>query len=668
MQRQGTFRGLSDEDDTQGKPLMLMRPADNVYSYFIFVGPTEKKRRAVRTPHREKEVSWDVVMGYILLALNFFMQGVLLYLIFQEVVVENINWQNGVIKIGNGGNPVALIGEQPENGCNDGNSLCFQDKKSGKYSCAPPTLQLTGRWDELDTDGDGIWTRAEVEAEKEDLKCKYFVDPIEVFDVLIKMLKERESILWLHPDVKAGSAIHLPYFTYVMSDLIMCGYRSEDMCANLLERGFFHAPMKYNTSPRVGNTIDSALQYCKELLAPGGICARNLPSTYAVWQIASGAECGEPEHSQFQYTNPGSGETKSLVNVDYSSRLEYVLAQDLMFRLFKAIMIFAWLLLMMWDFRDVIKVLTFCARMPDAEVFQSEDPDSHPVIPGRGGSEPYQSSEPVIMEQDPSDPEDVRYRIQAIYKHHRYGIVLCCLVRSILTLILAVVGVAYLIKTNDYADLIMNGVALVFIAEISSVLYSQVLREEIKDQTEDIKPIKIEMYGWDWLNDRPALIDILCVVIVWILVYFIMRWQMNSVVVPVHEALECSCIVQGDHCVEAMKYDFDFWHEYWMKGIPAALSSVDRLKSHSDDIAASPAAALSLISLTANFTVAQERFNAEVTALTNRIQQLEQEVPHKLASREHHINRPSPIDTTSQHKTKPGRAGGHESLAPEKRS
>merc|ERR1719207_462322 len=145
-------------------------------------------------------------------------------------------------------------------------------------------------------------------------------------------------------------------------------------------------------------------------------------------------------------------------------------------------MIFAWLLLMMWDFRDVIKVLTFCARMPDAE--------------------PYRSSEPVIMEQDPSDPEDVRYRIQAIHKHHRWGIVLCCLVRSILTLILAVVGVAYLIKTNDYADLIMNGVALVFIAEISSVLFNQVLREEIKDQTEDIKPIPVRMYGWDWLNDR----------------------------------------------------------------------------------------------------------------------------------------------------------------------
>merc|ERR1719316_542640 len=612
----GTLRGLSDEDDTQGKPLMLMRPADNVYSYFIFVGPTERKRRAVRNPEKADEVSWDVVMGYMLLALNFFMQGVLLYLIFQEVVVENINWQNGVIKIGNGGNPVALIGEQPENGCNDGNSLCFQDKKSGKYSCAPPTLQLTGRWDELDTDGDEIWTRAEVEAEKKDLKCKYFVDPIEVFDVLIKMLKERESILWLHPDVKAGSAIHLPYFTYIMSDLIMCGYRSEDMCANLLERGFFHAPMKYNTSPRVGNTIDSALQYCKELLTPGGICARNLPSTYAVWQITSGAECGEPEYSQFQYTNPGSGDKKSLLSVDYSSRLEYVLAQDVMFRLFKAIMIFAWLLLMMWDFRDVFKILTFCARMPDADTFEGES---------------------VIMEQDPSDPEDVRYRIQAIYKSHRWGIVLCCLVRSILTLILAVVGVAYLIKTNDYADLIMNGVALVFIAEISSVLYSQVLREEIKDQTEDIKPIRVPMYGIDFLNRQPALIDILCVVILGILVYFIMRWQMNSVVVPVHEALQCACLSQGDRCVEAHKYNFEFWHEYWLNGIPGALKAIDVLKVATPAPAASylgiasqitakavaPAQAASYLGIASQITASVEAYQEKMEKLSERVGMLE---------------------------------------------
>merc|ERR1719331_3008164 len=100
-----------------------------------------------------------------------------------------------------------------------------------------------------------------------------------------------------------------------------------------------------------------------------------------------------------------------------------------------------------------------------------------------------------------------------------------CLLRSIVTTVLMFVGVSYLIKTNDYADLIMNGVALLFIAEISSILYSQVLREEIKDQTEDIKPIRVPMYGIDFLNRQPALVDIISVIVLGCIVYFIMDWQ-----------------------------------------------------------------------------------------------------------------------------------------------
>ena len=34
------------------------------------------------------------------------------------------------------------------------------------------------------------------------------------------------------------------YFTYAMADLVMCGYRSKEMCANLVQRGFFDAPKR----------------------------------------------------------------------------------------------------------------------------------------------------------------------------------------------------------------------------------------------------------------------------------------------------------------------------------------------------------------------------------------------------------------------------------------
>jgi hypothetical protein len=641
--------GLHNEDDViQGQPVFLLRPTPNVYSYFMFIGPTETKRQERKPPERRSETNWDVLMGYLLVAINFFMQTVLLYLIFEEVVVSNVQWQNGILKLGGPGGSLGLVNAQM-NKCNDGGSLCFLD--GGSYSCAPPSIQLTGRWDELDLDRDGIWTRAEVEQAKETLKCKYFVDPVEVFDVLIRMLKERQSLIWLHSEVLNGNAIHLPYFTYIMADVIMCSYRSEDMCANLLERGYFHVPLKYGTSPRVGPSIESALKYCRALLMPGGTCERSLPSTYAVWKVSSTAECGAAEYSGFTYTNPGNNSTKSLLSVDYSSRVEYDFAQDMWFMSFKAIIIFLWLLMMSVDIKDVYKVMTFCARMPDASNF---------------------GQDAVIVEQDPADPEDVRYRIRAITRRHRMMLITVSLVRVFVVCVLSVVGVAYLIKTNAYADLIMNGVALVFIAEISSVLFDQVLREEIKDQTEDIKPIPVRMYGWDWLNDRPALIDMLWMVLITVVTFLIMSWQLTSVVVPVHDALQCACLSQGDRCVEAHKYNFEFWHEYWLNGIPGALKAIDVLKVATPAPAASylgiasqitakavaPAQAASYLGIASQITASVEAYQEKMEKLSERVGMLENVQSQHAAATTPADRGTSPTQTRSGHHGLRGQAKG----------
>jgi hypothetical protein len=544
-----------DEDDTGGEPLFLIRPSENVYSYFMFIFPTESKKK--RMSVERYGINWNTFISFVLLFMNFVFQGVLLYLIFDSVVVANVGWQNGILEIGK--DPViGLVAEAPGK-CNDGTALCFKD--NGNYSCAPPSVQLTGRWSELDVNGDGIWTLKEVEAQREALRCKYGVNPVDVFHVIVNMLKEREDLIWLHPDVKSGTGVHLPYFTYAMGDLVMCNYRSKDMCGNLLKSGFFDAALKHGTAPRVGTTAESALNYCHKLLEDGGTCERLLPSTYSVWKIESQIECGDPTYSKFVFRHPKSDMRKSLLAVDYSAREEYMLAQDSMFILFKGILIFTWLLAMLVEYREVIKIVTLCMRFPSAEEYEA-----------RG-------EEAVLVQEDPSDPEDVRYVIQGLTLSHRRSMMVLCLFRTMVTSVLLVVGVAYLIKTNDYADLIMNGVALLFIAEISSVLYSQVLREEIKDQTEDIKPIRVKQYGFDWLNRQPALVDIISVSVLGGIVWYIMDWQLHTIVVPVHDALECTCTTSGPHCVEAQKFNYDFWKKYWMSAVPGVFNEVAKLKS-----------------------------------------------------------------------------------------
>jgi hypothetical protein len=535
-----------DEYHHHERPMFFVRPADNVYSYFMFINPTESKKAHGNTH------SWDEVMAYLLVGLNFFMQSVLVYLVFHAVVLENVSWQNGILKL-QGTN---LLATEPTSTCNDGGALCFRD--NGVYSCAPPSIQLTGRWEELDTNKDGIWTLQEVTAKKDELQCKYAVNPVEVYHVLIDILKTRSNLIWLHPDVVAGNSIHLPYFEYAMGDLIMCSYRSQDMCANLMERGFFDAPLKHGTAPRVGTTIKSALKYCRTLLQPGGMCEQLLPSTYSVWKIQSEIECGSPSYSSFQFTNPGNDETKTLLSVNYGTPEEYSLAQQPEFRVFKGIILFTWLLLMFVEFKEVQKIITVCLRYPDAEQF---------------------GEDAVLKEQDPSDPEDVRYRIQGITSTHRRVVGFLCILRALITAALTLVGVSYIVKTNGYTDLLMNGVTLVFVATIAQSLYTQVLREEIRDQCEDIKALKVEMYGIEFLNRNPALLDMFCVAFLMLVCYGVMTWQMNHVVLPVHNALQCTCLSQGSQCFEANHFTEQWWSTYWKDTVPGVFKEVDVIKS-----------------------------------------------------------------------------------------
>merc|ERR1719436_419674 len=157
-----------------------------------------------------------------------------------------------------------------------------------------------------------------------------------------------------------------PYFTYASGDVIMCMYRNEKMCANVLRRGFFDAPLEHNTVPRVGNTIDSAIEYCYQLLKPGGICETTLPSTYAVWKIASDQECKKKTYQKFSYTNPNKtmDEQKSMLEVDYKARKQYQKVNTPLFITYKTVIIAIWVMAMVYELKMQIIVTTWIARFP----------------------------------------------------------------------------------------------------------------------------------------------------------------------------------------------------------------------------------------------------------------------------------------------------------------
>jgi len=478
------------------------------------------------------------------------------------VTKDNV-WRNGIMNTDSEPLGFKFLNPKPKgDGCNPGGSMCT--RVNGTFTCAPPTVQLAGRWDELDLNGDGVWTKREVEQSREQLKCKYAVDPLEVFNVFVKLLVAREDVIWIHPSVRAGHAIHKAYFTYASGDVIMCGYRNEKMCPNLLKRGVFDAPLRDGTSPRVGETINSALDFCHDLLRKGGVCERMLPSAYSSWRTLSEDECGTEQFTDFTYNHPTTGMGKSMLSVDYHARGEYEKGKaSELFLVYRFFIILTFVLSMFVELKDIIVMITWVMHFPSEDQFGEEF---------------------VKEQRDPANPEKVTgYTIQGISSKHRWIVGIMSLARLVLTFVLTLVGVSFLLQDTDYVNLLMNGVGMVFILEIANCLYGQILHQSLRDQAENTSPMEVKMIGSKFLNERPALKDIVCFGLLVGLLLAGTSYHYSVVVRPLSHALECTCISSGAHCHEAQAFNTAFWTKYWNQDVPDVFDQVEKLKARSVD-------------------------------------------------------------------------------------
>lgn len=532
-------------------------PLDNVYSYFMFMLPIEEYLSR-RPGGKCKTIYTTTLMAYIIVFLSFFLQGILLYAIMKQTVLKFETWKESVYM------------EKGE--CMQSDSLCLWNAESDTFSCAPPTIQLSGRWEELDTDGDGVWTIDEVRDRRDDLKCKYGVDPLEVFNVFKKFLLNREKIIWIEPELREGKQIREPYFRYAAGDIIMCGYRSEDMCANLLQRGVFDEPLKHGTVPRVGKTIDSALEYCWDLLSDQGTCVRTLPSTYSVWRRSSEDQCGSAEYSPMVYKHPKSGERKSMLSVDYSTRQEYKHAdKSSIYLIYKSSIIAIYLFAMFEELRAIGLAALWCKE------FAAAKPDQDPVMAER------------------NDDGEETYEIKGISTHHRVQMTIITILRFIMLIVLTMVGLSFLLKETDYIDLLLNGLGLIFVVEISNLCYGQLLDASMREKCEAIVPMKVPFAGMACLKEDPAMRDLCWIGLILMSLIGIVSYNYYGMVAPVTDALKCTCISDGKKCVEAHKFDKAFWDQYWMQDLPTVLSEIAALEkanlTASGEGAAAPAPA-----------------------------------------------------------------------------
>lgn len=530
-----------------GSLTFKVSPLENVYSYFLFAVPLEEAKDPGKW-------TWTKILAYTLVLFSLFLQGILLYTIFEKVVNGDARWRQSILNprgeslAGSNLNPYAA----PKSACNDGGSLCL--KQNGTYTCAPPSVQLTGRWSELDLNGDGQWTRAEAIAAQDDLKCKFAVDPVEVFDVFIKFLLKRENIIWLHPEVRDFTAIRKTYFTYAAGDLIMCSYRNADMCANLLQRGVFDTALKYGTVPRVGTTIDSALAYCYDLLEEGGTCERTLPSTYSVWKKASVDQCKGPDYGKFVFTHPINKKTKSMLAVDYDAVQAYDRAGQLnLFVVFKTIIIGIYLLAMLGEFKEICTLMQWVKHFPE--------------------------SPPETVSSGATQDEENGTTILAVSKTHRITMSILTVFRFFMLFILTWIGIMFLLKDTDYIDLLLNALGLIVVVEITQNVYTFLVSPELREECEACESMSVTATGPDFLNRRPGLSDLIVLAVFIVGVIGVMVTNHTLIVKPLTESLACACLSQGEHCYEANKFSLNFWNQYWGVDTPRVFEELDQLKA-----------------------------------------------------------------------------------------
>jgi len=436
--------------------------------------------------------------------------------------------------------------------CSTGRSMCLVN--NGTYSCAPPSVQLIARWDELDADGNGIWTMEEALATREDLKCKYVVDPVEIFHVFVNMLLEREKLIWLHPDLKAGKAIHKAYFTYAMGDVAMCGYRSQDMCNNLLKRGVFDAALKHGTAPRVGTTTESALDYCREMLQPMGACERFLPSTYATWKIESVVQCETPKFTEFVYRNPGNGVKKSLLEVDYKARQKFENARTLLFQIYKGSICGVWILLIVSQLRSVWSILNWS--------FAIEVPD---ILEQNGGKKGGRRRSRSGMEDN------------GMTWLHKATMICVTLARMGMLFVLLYVGLSFLGRQTDYIGLLLDGVALLFIIEVQEIVYEKAIRSNVRKEWDDDDPISFH-HTTPTLSVTADKTDMMWLFLVAAATILFIRYYTLEVVTPLTDSLDCACRSNGEKCFEAQRFSKRFWDQYWRYDVPGVLTDINSLK------------------------------------------------------------------------------------------
>lgn len=592
----GGYREGSSASETsslvESKTKLTVSPEESVYSAILFLPAISRLKIGTET----NRFSW---LALLLVLLNGLLQIGVVYVIniydynnraastrallpFSDIVSEGENKDPAEMAAGASGKAQKNIHRSflPPNEkaeletIKDINPLCERiGDGNGTFTCMPHSVKFVHEWDNLDTNGDGVWTLEEARRDPKHLKAKLHVSPETIFNNILNGLFWTRHFFadrtgggnhsfYLSNDIQQRRAIPKAYFQYWQGDAMMCSFFDPDSCEAAASDNLFREalhPGRISARTKGINDLDSAIQYCYRMLQPGGGCETVLPTDFKRNREQRWGRCGSRALVEGgKYTNPfDDGQSVHILRTSYGSVDSYERATSRLYLFFLSLVIMLWILALIDEVRELIKFGEFLIKFPG-------------VRPGEKGGK--------IIPADEEKGTEEGYVIEGISMGHRIVLVLVYLLRLIVMTILSQFGTLFLLVETDYLNLVLNSLALTFILTIDSMLYAMVEKSvttelmSAKDlafhgilPTEGCKGYMLKKECWGLF-----LVPLLSVFLV---LYSNMRSKE-----PVLVALRCACLQEGQKCIDSMPYQAGWWQQYWTKILPAASHQLEALR------------------------------------------------------------------------------------------
>jgi len=442
-------------------------------------------------------------------------------------------------------------------------------RKDGKLSCTPFSVQFVHDWKKLDTDGNGIWTIQEARADAAKLKTEHQgVSPETIFNNLINGLRFSRTFaesrghnrtLHLAADVENEIAIPKAYFDFWIGDAMMCSFFDSSSCEAAAMDGVFEAalrPGRVSADAKGIHDLDSAIQYCYRMLAPGGGCEALLPTDFKRNREQRWGRCGTRSLTEGgKYTNPyNPDQSVHVLKATYVSVSALERATSRLYLLFLCLIIMLWFLALIDEVRELLKFGEFLITYPGIQQNTL------------GG---------YIIEKD---GKETAYRITGLSKRHRFVLAVVYVLRLCVATTLFLIGTNFLLVQTDYLNLVLNSLALTFILDIDSILYTMMEKDTVAEM-ECCKKLAFRtrlptdgILGYCMKKECWGLF-LIPVVSVLTVLYFNYRDKE-----PVLEAMRCACIQEGSNCLDAMAFQASWWKNYWSHTLPAAMHHIEALR------------------------------------------------------------------------------------------